>query len=91
LEWLSGEDGRVWRRVVRGSTTHDSLDLMICQYRYPLVLFEWGRRRVLVGEVESKPRDLGSDRGYRVASAEYGGLKRYRGGNTDRGIDIGGW
>jgi hypothetical protein len=40
---LSG-DGGVGRRAVRGSTTHDSRDLMMCKYYYWLVLFEWGVR-----------------------------------------------
>ena len=44
LERRLAGDGGVGRRAVRGSTTHDSRDLMMCQYRYWLVLFEWGVR-----------------------------------------------
>ena len=50
-EWGYGRDGEVGRRVRRGSTTHDSLDLMICQYRYLLVLFELGVRTGGAGRV----------------------------------------
>jgi hypothetical protein len=31
-----------------------------------------------MGDVEFKPRDLGSDRGYRVASIDYRGVDRLR-------------
>jgi hypothetical protein len=48
-EWGYGRDGEVGRRVRRGSTTHDSLDMMICQYRYLLVLFELVFERGVLG------------------------------------------